>query len=240
MILFGPEHGDRSEWRCDCFNTIPAIATIPHLFSPDNAMLTLSLLLPILFVFAFVVKLLWSVATMDKPRIKGSISHWQQTVVGLQGTTSDFYQLVKAAIRAHDFPDVEVRTIELREAGPFSATRDYLRIEREDLSFDLCVAPFGKGLFVSSWLCQKPTFLLQVLAYFPGIHWLANGWEKLFSSPTYYRVDSAAMFLDGVHGCVLEIIDQLTRDQGVAPIPPEVRKPKMAELYRPKRQLAAV
>lgn len=203
-------------------------------------MLSLSLLIPIFVLFAFVVNFFWRLIRTEKPRLKHSISHWQQTVVGLSGTTADFYNLVQATIRAHDFPEVEVKPIALHEAGPFSPQREYLRIERGDLSFDLCVAPFGKGLFVSSWLCEKPPFLLQVAAFFPGINWLAAAWVKLFRSPTYYRVDSAAMFQDGIHGCVLEIIDQLTTAQGVAPLPEEARKPKMRELYQPRRKLAGV
>lgn len=43
-----------------------------------------------------------------------------------------------------------------------SAKREYLRVEREQLQFDICGAPFGTGFFTSWWLAE-PRFELNAL-----------------------------------------------------------------------------
>src|SRR4051812_32399435 len=144
------------------------------------------------FVLLALVAFFVGAGQSERPRIKNTLSHWQQSISGLHGSTSQVYTAIENVIKAHEFPGVEVRRVALYEGSSFSAKREYLRIEREELSFDVCVASFGKGLFVSSWLCQRPSFAMQVFAYFPIINWIALAWVTLFQSPTYYRVDSEA------------------------------------------------
>src|SRR5262249_32254698 len=43
-----------------------------------------------------------------------------------------------------------------KEGGPLSASREYLRVTRQGLVFDICGAPFGTGFFVSLWYGRKP------------------------------------------------------------------------------------
>src|SRR2546425_2752428 len=64
-------------------------------------------------------------------------------------------------------PETALAKVEWSEGGIFSAKREYLRIERKELIFDICGAPFGRGFFVSWWLArsEEHTSELQSLAY---------------------------------------------------------------------------
>jgi uncharacterized YccA/Bax inhibitor family protein len=46
--------------------------------------------------------------------------------------------------------------VDWKEGGLLSARREYLRVKRGKLSFDVCAAPFGTGFFFSSWLIELP------------------------------------------------------------------------------------
>lgn len=57
-------------------------------------------------------------------------------------------------------------------------------------------------------------------------------YERLFSPVTYYKIDTALMFQSAVHTVVLEIVDQITKSQGVRALSEAERKPIMREFYR--------
>ncbi len=80
-------------------------------------------------------------------------SHWHLTIEGLTTVSpQEFYLLVEAAIVAREIPDLTMSRVRWRESGPLSPEREYLRIQRKGLAFDLCGAPFGEGFFISWWL----------------------------------------------------------------------------------------
>ncbi len=84
------------------------------------------------------------------------ISHWHHPVENFNTSTMDFYTAVEAALRPREIPDYSVSRIDWRESGVLSARREYLRIKRGNLAFDLCAAPFGTGFFFSWWLAELP------------------------------------------------------------------------------------
>ncbi len=43
-----------------------------------------------------------------------------------------------------------------KEGGVLSAKREYLRIQRGNLAFDVCTAPHGSGYFFSWWMARVP------------------------------------------------------------------------------------
>lgn len=57
-------------------------------------------------------------------------------------------------------------------------------------------------------------------------------YERLFSPVTYYKIDTALMFQSAVHTVVLEVVDQITKAQGVRALSEAERKPIMREFYR--------
>jgi hypothetical protein len=97
------------------------------------------------------------------------VSHWSTLIESFQASPLAFYQSVEAALLRREVPQTKNSRVEHREAGLFSANREYLRIQREKLTFDVCAAPFGTGFFVSWWLVDeipKLNPLLKVLMLF--------------------------------------------------------------------------
>ena len=100
------------------------------------------------------------------------ISHWHHPIESFQTSPMEFYAAVEQALRPRQIPDYLTSRIDWREGGMLTARREYLRIKRGKLAFDICAAPFGTGFFFSWWLAELPTghgvlwALLMVFATF--------------------------------------------------------------------------
>lgn len=90
------------------------------------------------------------------------LSHWHHPFDGLQESPQSFYKALEEGITKRAIPDGSVSRIEYREGGVFSAEREYLRVERQRLVFDVCAAPFGNGFFVSWWMGEVRSFWATV------------------------------------------------------------------------------
>ncbi|MFO1486417.1 MAG: hypothetical protein U1F71_23845 [Verrucomicrobiaceae bacterium] len=95
-------------------------------------------------------------------------------VDGFQISTDSFYQSIEDELNARNVPGLELMRLDYREGGPLSSKRDYLRMRRERLTFDLCSAPFGTSWFFSYRFCEIPAPLplwqfLLVVALLAGI-----------------------------------------------------------------------
>jgi hypothetical protein len=84
------------------------------------------------------------------------LSHWPQLIEKLQYSPQEFYAKVEKALEDRQVPDLKYDRVEWPEGGWLSDRREYLRISRERLVFDVCGAPFGTGFFVSIWCGEKP------------------------------------------------------------------------------------
>lgn len=84
------------------------------------------------------------------------LSHWHQAVSGFQTSTQEFYAAVERALEPHKLPGLTFSRIAWKEGGAFSMHREYLRVSREKLHYDICAAPFGADYFFSSWLAEIP------------------------------------------------------------------------------------
>ena len=82
------------------------------------------------------------------------VSHWHALIDGFNTSGLEFYKAVEEAVRAREVPDVSFGRVEFKEGGFGSAKREYLRIERGNVAFDICAAPYGKGFFFSWWLSR--------------------------------------------------------------------------------------
>ena len=80
------------------------------------------------------------------------LSTWSQHFEGLNTSVVQFYESVESAVRKRRIPSVEFSRFNLKEGGLLSSSREYLRVKRGDLRYDICGAPFGNGFFVSSRL----------------------------------------------------------------------------------------
>jgi hypothetical protein len=93
------------------------------------------------------------------------ISHWHKLFEPFNTSSQEFYVSLQKAIERREVPGLEVSRVEWEEGGLMSAKREYLRLTRERLVFDICAAPFGTGYFFSSRLGEipRPISLLHIL-----------------------------------------------------------------------------
>lgn len=97
------------------------------------------------------------------------LSHWYKLLENLQASPMEFYGSVEQAVERRQVPDTERTRVDYFEGGAFSAKREYLRVRRGRLVFDICGAPFGTGFFVSWWLGELRSGPLMLLAIVAGM-----------------------------------------------------------------------
>jgi len=120
-------------------------------------------------------------------------------VPGLQQSAQEFYASIEACLSPHGLQDL-------------SADREYQQIRQSSHVFHVCAAPYGNGLFVSSWLGQIESGFFAWLASLP----LGRIFQRFVKPLTYYKVDTASMFQSIAHGAVLAALDGVTPGQRTA------------------------
>lgn len=91
------------------------------------------------------------------------ISHWSTLIEDFQVSPLAFYTAVEEALARRRIPETKNSRVDFKETGLLSAKREYLRVTREKLIFDICAAPFGTGFFVSYWQVDEPPYLNPLL-----------------------------------------------------------------------------
>ena len=84
------------------------------------------------------------------------IEHWYALIPGFNTPAKDFYGTVEKELKDREVPGLEVFHVDFAEGGALSAKREYLRMTRERLVFDVCAAPFGKAYFFSCRFAEIP------------------------------------------------------------------------------------
>lgn len=105
------------------------------------------------------------------------IDHWYVLLPDFQTSTSEFYEAIRQELTERGVPGMEVSTVLFPEGGALSARREYLRLRRERLVFDVCSATFGNSGFFSCRFAQIPFSiriweLLVMLALLTGTFFL--------------------------------------------------------------------
>src|SRR5438552_3098525 len=106
-----------------------------------------------------------------KAKTADVLSHWYAPVPNFNTSTQEFYTVVEKEITESKVPDLTISRVEFSEEGLLSAKRQYLRMTRERLVFDICAAPFGTGYFFSCRFGEVPPVvqLWQLLALFGAL-----------------------------------------------------------------------
>lgn len=94
---------------------------------------------------------------------KSVLSHWHHLEEDFSTSAMAFYEVVEAAVKTREAPDLEFSRVTWKEAGLLSASREYLRVKRGRVAFDLCAAPYGRGYFFSWWMAEIPGDPLRYL-----------------------------------------------------------------------------
>ena len=111
-------------------------------------------------IFDFWTKFFWPKEQVHK--------HWYSSVDNFQVSTTEFYKMIEAELDARKVPGLRMSRVEFSEGGVLSDKRQYLRLQRERMVFDICAAPFGKSYFFSFRFVElplgiKPTALIVFL-----------------------------------------------------------------------------
>jgi hypothetical protein len=85
------------------------------------------------------------------------IDHWYVLVPNFNLSTKEFYADIEAELKMREVPSLEIAHVDFAEGGLASAKREYLRLNRERLVFDVCAAPFGTAYFFSCRFAEIPS-----------------------------------------------------------------------------------
>lgn len=133
---------------------------------------------------------------------KGLIQHWFVYLEDFHTSAQEFYDQVEEEVKRRQLPKLELRRKLFFEGGLTSARREYLRLLRERVLFDICAAPFGTGFFFSYRVCEVPNHIgiLELLAlFFGGLMTLS----LLFQAFGFFGGLVAAVVLFGVLGLLI-------------------------------------
>lgn len=92
---------------------------------------------------------------MSQTPLDNVVAHWHKLLENFQTSSKDFYASVELALDHRHVPGLKVSRVHWSEGGVLSPDREYLRVEGDRHSFDMCAAPFGTGYFFSSWTTKK-------------------------------------------------------------------------------------
>ena len=92
---------------------------------------------------------------MTQSSMKDVVAHWHKLIENFQTTSVGFYASVEEALKRRKIPGLRTSRVDWNEGGILSPRREYLRVDGERHTFDMCAAPFGTGFFFSSWVTKK-------------------------------------------------------------------------------------
>jgi hypothetical protein len=160
--------------------------------------------------------------------LKNHHSNWNTLIDNFDFSSKEFYSLLKTELESHGITRIKIREAHISEGGFASPSRIYLRATWKGYQYDICGAKFGHGFFVSWWLLYKDSFGKILISKIPFIgSWLA---QKLYPV-TYYRIDTASMFMSYAQSSVLKVIDDITNNKGVRALSEAERKPVLNNVF---------
>jgi hypothetical protein len=97
--------------------------------------------------------------------------HWYSPLDFFQFSSAEFYQMIEKELSVRNVPGLVVSRVEFDEGGLLSGKREYLRLKRERLVFDICAAPFGTSYFFSFRFVELPLGIkpLELLVFLIGL-----------------------------------------------------------------------
>jgi hypothetical protein len=115
-------------------------------------------------------------------------------------SSDEFYSAIEQELAAREIPDLTITRELFAEGGLLSSKREYLRMRRERLVFDICAAPFGTSYFFSTRFAIIPVLLyiwqlILVLIMLAGIgaaYWALMG---VVWGATMFVLNLAALFV---------------------------------------------
>jgi hypothetical protein len=155
-------------------------------------------------------------------------SNWNTLIPDFEYLSKDFYAQFKKELLSHGIEGISTSFVTLKEGGVVSSRRLYLRVSWKSYHYDVCCAPFGDGLFLSSWTIMRISMSQRIIRRIPFIgRWL----ERKFYRITYYKIDTASMFMTYCHQTMMTILDDITKECGYR-IKEADRKPILKDIFK--------
>jgi len=154
-------------------------------------------------------------------------SHWAKLLGNFKFSTKEFYSLLKTEMESHQIENLSFSEVAIKTAGIFSSERIYLRVKWKDYTYDLCFAPFGDGSFVSWWLFYETSPNETFISKIPFVGEVIR---NAIYRKTYYKIDTASMFMTYAHNSVIKVIEDITKETGVR-ISDEERRPILKDIF---------
>ena len=88
-----------------------------------------------------------------------AIDHWYALIPGFNTSAKDFYAAIEKELKDRQVPGLDIFYVDFAEGGILSNKREYLRMTRERLVFDICAAPFGTSYFFSCRFAEIPAVI---------------------------------------------------------------------------------
>jgi len=165
-------------------------------------------------------------------RQSNALGHWNHQVDDFQFSSHEFYNKLESALKTSKIEGLETKTVYHHEGIWFvSPKRMYLRVIWKGKIIDICAASFGKGFFFSWWLFEKIMLWEIIIMSFPII---GNLLVNFFNPMTFYRIDTASMFQSYVHTYVLNLIDEITKENNIQGLTEAQRKPMLNDIFKRK------
>lgn len=168
------------------------------------------LILILLFIILIMIRLV-SVASRPSP----PTANWGQQFPNVSFSSQAIYDEIQNRVSDKQYPGIKMQKVLHPEGGSLSHNREYLRIRRGRLIFDVCAAPFGKDFFISWWQARLPTTREVWLQLLPFLNKTAI---KHAREQRYYEMDTETMFADSMKKCVEEVVQSLTAPTGTRQI----------------------
>lgn len=147
------------------------------------------------------------------------LSNWHHLYDDVQFSSQEIYQKITEGLEKKQIKGVVFKRTSLSEGGLFSANREYLRINRNDIFYDICAAPFGTGFFVSWWQLFKPSLWNIIISKIPFIN-------ATVLNLTYFQADSETMFKETVHHVVMDVVKEMGSSKGLRGLTELEQQPK--------------
>ncbi len=162
-------------------------------------------MLPVLILLGLGIFLVVAGLYRNPFKISG---HWQNFLDGIRLQSDQFYEQVRAELKAREINHVDVTEEKFLEVHILSGRRIYLRVKQNEHLVYICAVQYGTGTYVSSWQCIKHETLLN------RIRVINKLLGKDRSNKTFYQMDAEAMFYLAVHTSLMNSIDTMTSTSG--------------------------
>jgi hypothetical protein len=94
-----------------------------------------------------------------EPKKADVIEHWYALVPGFSTSGKEFFADIEKELKGREVPSLDIAYVDFAEGGIMSSKRQYLRMTRERLVFDICAAPFGTAFFFSCRFAEIPAVI---------------------------------------------------------------------------------